>query len=177
MLHWLGHDAAAVLNGGWARWQAEDRPVRHGIEARPPRTFMPQVRPEMIADVGEVNIRRQDTAYRVIDSRAENRYRGEGETLDPVAGHIPGAVCLPFAANVGPDGRFRSPDELRARFEPLLAARSPEQAIFYCGSGVTAAHNLLAMEYAGLPGARLYPGSWSEWITDADRPVAIGPEA
>jgi thiosulfate/3-mercaptopyruvate sulfurtransferase len=128
----------------------------------------------MIADVAEVDALRQDAAYQVIDSRAESRYRGEGETLDPVAGHIPGAICSPYPLNLGPDGRFLPPNELRARLESTLGDHAPEKTVFYCGSGVTAAHNILAMEYAGLSGARLYPGSWSEWITDPTRPVATG---
>jgi thiosulfate/3-mercaptopyruvate sulfurtransferase len=175
MLRWLGHEAVAVLDGGMTRWQTEGRPVKRGTETRPARIFTPEIHSEMVVSVDEVNALRQQDAYRVVDSRAANRYRGEDETLDPVAGHIPGAVCAPFGANVGPDGRFLAADEIRARLEDVLAGRDPSQAIFYCGSGVTAAHNVLAMEYAGLSGARLYAGSWSEWITDPDRPVATGP--
>ena len=175
MLRWLGHEAVAVLDGGIARWQAEGRPVKRGTETRAARTFTPEIHSEMVASADEVNAVRQQAEYRVVDSRAANRYRGEDETLDPVAGHIPGAVCSPFGANVGPDGRFLPADEIRVRLEDVLAGRDPSQTIFYCGSGVTAAHNVLAMEYAGLSGSRLYAGSWSEWITDPDRPVATGP--
>ena len=105
----------------------------------------------------------------LVDARDAARYRGEREPLDPVAGHIPGARSRPFQENLRENGRFRPPEELRARFESL---GPPEKQVHYCGSGVTGAHNLLAMEVAGLPGARLYPGSWSHWITDPDRPVA-----
>jgi len=115
-----------------------------------------------------------DPAWRLLDARAPARYRGEQEPIDPVAGHIPGAVNAPFAENLTPEGTFRPPEQLRQRFEALLGDVPPERVICYCGSGVTAAHNLLAMAHAGLPGARLYAGSWSEWIADPRRPVARG---
>jgi thiosulfate/3-mercaptopyruvate sulfurtransferase len=119
-------------------------------------------------------IRLDDPAVCVLDARSADRYRGENETIDPVAGRIAGAVSAPYADNLGPDGRFLPPEELRSRYQELLAEASPAQAVVYCGSGVTAAHNLLAMAQAGLPQARLYPGSWSEWITNPERPRAVG---
>lgn len=174
MLRWLGHDAVAVLDGGYPAWQRDDFPTRGGEEARPPRVFVPQPRREWIAGVDEVNARRADPAYRLLDARAAERYRGEREPLDPVAGHIPGAISAPFADNLDADGCFLPPDALRVRFDALLGDAPPERAICYCGSGVTAAHNLLSLAHAGLDGARLYPGSWSHWITDPERPVAVG---
>ncbi len=176
LLGWLGHDAVAVLDGGWPRWVREGRPVRGGIETRPPRTFVPHLRPEQVATADEVLRHLHDPAWRLLDARAPERYRGELEPIDPVAGHIPGAVNAPFAENLTPEGTFRPPEQLRQRFEALLGDVPPERVICYCGSGVTAAHNLLAMAHAGLPGARLYAGSWSEWITDPRRPVARGDE-
>jgi thiosulfate/3-mercaptopyruvate sulfurtransferase len=110
----------------------------------------------------------------LVDARAANRYRGEGETIDPVAGHVPGAVNLPFAGNLAEDGRFSNPAVLRQRLEAVLGGVPPDRAVFMCGSGVTACHDLLAMELAGMKGARLYAGSWSEWIRDPARPVAKG---
>jgi thiosulfate/3-mercaptopyruvate sulfurtransferase len=114
---------------------------------------------------------RTNPAYRLFDSRSADRYRGENETVDPVAGHIPGALNAPYAENVGPDGLFRPADELRQRFHALLGETPTQNTVFYCGSGVTATHNLLALAHAGLGDARLYAGSWSEWITDPLRPV------
>ena len=115
-----------------------------------------------------------DASAPLIDARAGERYRGEVEPLDPVAGHIPGAVCAAFEENLTPDGTFKSREELRQRFRAILGDTPAEQSVSYCGSGVTACHNLLAMEHAGLGGGRLYAGSWSHWVTDPDRPVERG---
>lgn len=174
LCRWLGHDHVAVLDGGWSAWHREGRPVREGVESRPERTFSYVLRPEMVVDAATVEQRRQDPAYKVLDARAADRFRGENETIDPVAGHIPGAISAPFEENLAPDGRFLSIGELRRRFEALLGDVPPERAISYCGSGVTGSHNVLAMAHAGLNGAKLYAGSWSEWITDPRRPVATG---
>ena len=174
MLRWMGHDAVAVLDGGFPAWQRLGLPTRPGDETRPPRRFVPHPRPAWIAEVDTVDARRSDPAYRLVDARAAVRYRGEQEPIDPVAGHIPGAVSAPFAENLDADGCFLPPEALRARFEALLAGVPPERAICYCGSGVTAAHNLLALTHAGLGNALLYPGSWSHWITDQERAVAVG---
>ena len=171
MLRWLGHSAVAVLNGGWRLWQKEGRLVRAGVEKNPPGGFQPSPRPELLISAGQVEKLRLDPTYRVLDSRSVERFRGENETIDPVAGHIPGAVSAPFAVNLQPDGRFRSKESLRSRFKRVMGDVPAEKGIFYCGSGVTAAHNILALEYAGLGEARLYAGSWSEWITDPNRPV------
>lgn len=176
LARWLGHSQVAVLNGGWQQWLKEERPVTQAVPARATRAFPMLATLEgawmPIADLLEL-VRGRKRGV-LLDARAAGRFRGEGETIDPVAGHIPGAVSAPFAENIAADGRFKSPAELRRRFEPLLSGLRPNQAVFMCGSGVTACHNLLAMEAAGLKGARLYAGSWSEWIRDPTRPVARG---
>lgn len=174
MLRWQGHDAVAVLDGGWVQWQREDRPVAKGIQERAPRPFTPRPRPELLVSAEEAG--RASPEVPLLDARAAERYRGEHEPIDPVAGHIPGALCAPFSQNLTTEGRFRTPDELRARFEPMLGDAPADRAVCYCGSGVTGAHNVLAMEHTGLKGARLYAGSWSEWITDPSRAIATGDE-
>ena len=173
LLRWLGHDEVAVLDGGWQEWQRHGHPVRGGVESAQPRTFVPHPREDWVASAGEVNALRKDPGFLLVDSRAADRYRGENETIDPVAGHIPGAVNVPYAGNLEENGRFRSRKALRERFDDVLQQIPPDHVIFYCGSGVTAAHNLLALSYAGFGGARLYVGSWSEWIIDPSRPVAV----
>ena len=173
-LRYLGHAAVAVLDGGWVRWRAAGLPARVGVEERHRRQFVADVQPHMLASVDDVQAARFDPAYRLFDSRSPDRYHGENETIDPVAGHIPGAISAPFAENLGEDGLFLPQQALRARFEKLLQGVAPEQAIFYCGSGVTAGHNLVAMAHSGLGIPPLYLGSWSEWITDPSRPVAVG---
>jgi len=172
MLRYLGHEAAAVLDGGMAKWVAEGRPTRSGEEPRPPAVFSGVPREAMRVRAEEVERVRADPAYRLIDARAPERYRGEAEPLDPVAGHIPGALNLYNLSNVNADGTFLAPEILRVRFLALLGDVPSSNAITYCGSGVAAAHDILAMEIAGLSGAKLYVGSWSEWCADPARPVA-----
>jgi len=172
MLRWLGHEAVAVLNGGWQQWLDGGLPERGGRERRVARTFKPQLQAQLLVDTGSVAARSETRPELLFDSRTADRYRGENETIDPVAGHIPGAVNAPYPENVGPDGLFLARETLRARFAALLAEGPVEQTAFYCGSGVTAAHNLLAMAHAGLGDGRLYAGSWSEWIAAGTRPVA-----
>jgi thiosulfate/3-mercaptopyruvate sulfurtransferase len=172
MLRWVGHEAVALLDGGWARWQAEGRPAVSGLESNPPRIFKPHVRPELVLTVEEVEQIRTDPAYRLLDARSADRFRGQNETLDPVAGHIPGAVSFPFADNLEAGQTFLGVEALKARLAAVLGDTPAERTVFYCGSGVTAAHNVLAMLHAGLGEAKMYPGSWSEWITDPSRPVA-----
>jgi thiosulfate/3-mercaptopyruvate sulfurtransferase len=174
LLRWLGHDAVAVLDGGWQAWQAQGQPVRGGPEARPPREFAAQPRTEWVVSADDVERLRNDPAYRVVDSRTRERYLGDHEPIDPVAGRIPGAVCAPYLENLDATGRFQSSEALRARFAALLKDIPAERVVFYCGSGVTAAHNLLALAHAGLGDGRLYAGSWSEWITDPTRPIGRG---
>lgn len=173
MLRWVGHEKVAVLNGGWTNWHKEGLPSRSGIEFRRPRIFVPHHRPGLVADTELVNRMRTDPKAIVLDSRSADRYRGENETIDPIAGHIPGAKSAPYQENLDSEDKFRSEQTLRKRFEQLLGDIPAERAVFYCGSGVTAAHNVLAVAHAGLGIAKLYPGSWSKWITDSDRPVAI----
>jgi thiosulfate/3-mercaptopyruvate sulfurtransferase len=165
-IRWLGHAAVAVLDGGLAAWTG---PLTRDVPAPGPGNFT--IRPSLTRTVDAAELlQRLHAADRegrpdLIDARARPRFEGREEPIDPVAGHIPGAACLPFQENLGPDGRFRSPAELAARF-----AGHGGDTISYCGSGVTAAHNILAMRVAGLPEPTLYPGSWSEWIRDPSRP-------
>jgi thiosulfate/3-mercaptopyruvate sulfurtransferase len=171
MLRWMGHDGAAVLDGGLAKWLAEGRPTRAGRERRETHAFQAKVRSEMVANASEVAALLNRKDARLIDGRAPERFRGENETLDKKAGHIPGAANHFFKWNVRDDNTFRPGSEIRARIGQALGGVPPEDAVCYCGSGVTACHNLLAMERAGLTGARLYPGSWSEWSSDPSRPT------
>ncbi|MBO8163214.1 MAG: sulfurtransferase [Brevibacillus sp.] len=169
LLRYLGHDRAAVLDGGWQSWQRKGLPVSAEIVKRPPRRFVPRLRPDMLVGVEEVLQRTPKTA--LIDSRAKERYSGQLETIDPKAGHIPGALHYFFKENLNSDGTLRPAAELRERFSPL--ARQ-EELIVYCGSGVTACVNLLALHMAGRPDARLYIGSWSDWCSYPHLPVATG---
>ncbi len=173
LLHWLGHDAAAVLDGGFDRWRAEGRPVTSAIPTPRPATFVSKS-PTPIASADEILHHLDDDTLLVVDARAAERYRGEVEPIDPIAGHIPGARNRPYTQNLTPEGSFKPAPELRSEFETLLGGRSAASVVHQCGSGVTACHNALAMTIAGLPGSRLYPGSWSEWVADAARPVARG---
>ncbi len=175
-LWWLlrayGHESVRVLDGGLAAWETEGRPVSVGVEERLPTTFTGKYRSDWAVEANELLSRWMNAPDRVIiDARAPERYRGEVEPIDPVAGRVPGARNQPYKANVDAAGRFLSPDALRARYQELLGGLTPEQAVTYCGSGVSGAHDVLAMEIAGLPGAKLYPGSWSEWCADPACPV------
>lgn len=176
MLRWLGHEAVAVLDGGWQAWLDAGYAVRSGVETAPSRTFVPAPQDGWVATTAEVESQRHEENFLLIDSRAAERYRGENETIDPVAGHIPGAINLPYAGNLDEDGNFRGREALRAQFESVLRETPSDHVTFYCGSGVSAAHNILAMAHAGLELPRLYVGSWSEWITDRSRPVNVGNE-
>ncbi len=172
MLRWLGHDAVAVLDGGFSAWVAEGGPVTDGVTQLALGDFTPQPRRDLLTTASELAAP-QSIARKLFDARAPERYRGDVEPIDPVAGHIPGADNLPFADNLR-DGRFRPAGELRERFATALDGTAPEQAVVYCGSGVTACHDVLAFAHAGLPLPRLYAGSWSEWITDPARPTRKG---
>jgi thiosulfate/3-mercaptopyruvate sulfurtransferase len=173
MLRWVGHEAVAVLDGGLPAWQAQGGGL--STERASGSQGNITLRPSIVTSVtvDEVVANLASRARIVIDARAPDRFRGENETLDPVGGHIPGARNRFFKDNLQPDGRFKPAEQLRAEFGPLIG--SPETSIMQCGSGATACHNLLAMEVAGLSGAGLYPGSWSEWCADSSRPVATGP--
>jgi len=175
LLRYAGHRAAAVLDGGFAKWVAEGRPARSGPETRARATFQPSFDRGLALTVDEVARRSQDGHTLLVDARAAERFEGRSETIDKVAGHIPGARNRFFRDNLAPDGTMLPPDVLRAAFTGVLDGRAPRDAVMYCGSGVTACHNLLAMEHAGLPGSALYTGSWSEWSSDPARPIETGP--
>jgi thiosulfate/3-mercaptopyruvate sulfurtransferase len=173
MLRWLGFEAVAVLDGGFAKWKAEGRPVSSEPVTPVPASFrIKRVTPTVNA-TGIMNALPRH-ALVLIDARAPERYRGETEPFDPVAGHIPGARNRPASQNLNADGTFKHAAFLRAEFGAVLGDDSPELVVHQCGSGVTACHNILAMEIAGMHGTRLYPGSWSEWVSSPDRPVAVG---
>jgi thiosulfate/3-mercaptopyruvate sulfurtransferase len=172
LLRFLGHNAAAILDGGLPAWQQAGYPLASGAESRPQASFRPEPNWDMLVTSADVERLRIDPAYRLIDARAAERFRGDSEPIDPVAGHIPGAVNRFHGENLSSDGSFLSAGELRRQFNDLLGSLPPANAVVYCGSGVTSCHHLVAMEHAGLPGARLYLGSWSEWITDRKRPVS-----
>jgi thiosulfate/3-mercaptopyruvate sulfurtransferase len=172
LLRFLGHPQAAVLDGGFQKWQREGYPTASGVESQPAATFTPQPDWSLLVDAADVERIRQDPTYRLVDARSAERYRGEREPIDPIAGHIPGALNRFHGMNLSPEGVFLSPDTLRVQFAGLLENTSPQNVVVYCGSGVTSIHHILAMELAGLPGARLYIGSWSEWIRDSRRPIA-----
>ncbi|HSC87401.1 MAG TPA: sulfurtransferase [Polyangiaceae bacterium] len=174
LCRFLGHGDVWVLDGGVNEWVKGGRPLQVEVPSGRPRDFSTlYLHPESIVAADEVESMVENPDARLFDARSAERFRGENETIDPVAGHIPGARSLPFADSLE-GGRFRSPEQLRARFEAALAGRSSEEAVAYCGSGITACHLILAAEHAGLPGIRLYPGSWSEWIVEPSRPVATG---
>ena len=172
LLKWAGHDAAAVLDGGLAAWKAAGFPCGAGTESRPVSRFVAAFRPEMAVDARHVLSVLNDPAWVVLDARAADRYHGQNETLDPVAGHVAGAVSAPYAAGLRPDGAFKPKAELKAVYGAAMAGHDAAHAILYCGSGVTATHGILACAHAGLGVPRLYAGSWSEWITDPSRPTA-----
>ncbi|MYM34184.1 sulfurtransferase [Duganella sp. FT94W] len=172
LLRWVGHPAVAVLDGGLVAWQAAGLPMVTHAERRTPGAISERASLVSTVAVDDVLANLSTHARTVVDARAADRYRGENETIDPVGGHIPGAKNRFFKDNLTPDGRFKDAAQLKAEFAPLFD--EPSQAIMQCGSGVTACHNLLALEVAGLPGAALYPGSWSEWVGDPNRPVATG---
>jgi thiosulfate/3-mercaptopyruvate sulfurtransferase len=178
MARWIGHEHVAVLDGGLKAWEragfpvtAEPGAVRPAgrLSARPPLSIL--------VDADTVSAASANASRVLIDARAADRFRGENETVDPVAGHVPGSLNRPWNLNLREDGRFKPAPFLRAEFEALLDGRHASDVINSCGSGVSACHNILAMTHAGLTGAALYGGSWSEWVADPDRPVATGPQA
>jgi thiosulfate/3-mercaptopyruvate sulfurtransferase len=174
LLRWLGHDAVAVLDGGFARWLAEGRGTTAGPEHRRASEFHGAPREDMVVSADQVTALIGMRDWRLVDARAPERYRGDVEPIDRVAGHIPGAVNHPFKSNLTDAGAFRSAGELRETLGSSAAGLPPDRIVCYCGSGVTACHNLLALEHAGLRGAKLYPGSWSEWSSDPSRPIERG---
>ena len=169
LLRWLGHNNVAILNGGWPAWDIENNPIETGESTREPRVFILVEQPQYIVDAEFVEKVRLDPDYLLVDARAAERYWGINETTDPIAGHIPGAVTAPYAGNLDDQGFFLKTEMLKERFDILLEGIPAENVIFYCGSGVTASHNIVAMIEAGYEMPKLYPGSWSEWITDPSR--------
>ncbi|MDO9145633.1 sulfurtransferase [Rhodoferax sp.] len=175
MLKWLGHEAVAVLDGGLQAWVAAGGAVEAGIKQAQPAGSYPLSAPKAVLASTEMVLNQLGRpGQTILDARAAPRFRGEVEPLDPVAGHIPGALNRLFSDNIGPDGRFKPAAQLRAEFDALLAGRDPASVVHHCGSGVSALPNLIAMEVAGLGRAALYAGSWSEWCSDRSRPVARG---
>lgn len=172
MLRWLGHQGVAVLDGGWQAWLAAGQPVTAVVPAPTPRRFTGSAKDSAV-DANYVLAHLHSRDMVLIDARANDRYHGQNETIDPVGGHIPGAVNRFFKDNLTPQGVFKSADQLRKEFGALLGKAKPGEVVSQCGSGVTACHNLLAMEIAALKGARLYAGSWSEWIADPARPRSV----
>lgn len=172
LLRALGHEKVAVLDGGWARWTALGLPVDSQHRAAAPVRYVATFDNSRLLDAEAVQAG-LDNGELLLDARAADRFRGENEMFDRVAGHVPGARNRPYAQNLA-DGRLKTPMQLADEFRGLLGAHTPEQVMVMCGSGVTACHHLLAMERAGLRGARLFTGSWSGWISDPARPVAIG---
>ena len=171
LMRWLGHSRVAVLDGGWQAWNAAGQPVAKEVPT-PKRGKFSGKPDNSRVDAQYVSQRLKTADMVLIDARSTDRFHGDNETIDPIAGHIPGAVNRFFKNNLDAKGQFKSPDELRAAFKPLIGSTSAEKVIHQCGSGITACHNLLAMEVAGIKGSRLYAGSWSEWIADPSRPIA-----
>jgi thiosulfate/3-mercaptopyruvate sulfurtransferase len=179
LLRWLGHTSVAVLDGGLKAWTAAGGTLEAGAEeplkaAPAGGPVLPRADSAAVIDTAGIPAFLSDDANMLVDARAAERYAGSVEPIDPVAGHIAGAVNHPFSANLAPDGRFLPAAELRRRWEARLAGRAAAHVAVMCGSGVTACHNLLSLEVAGLHGAKLYAGSWSEWIKDRNRPIARG---
>lgn len=175
LLRWMGHAEVALLDGGLPAWVAAGHSLSTAAPAPRPAVFRGTPGQMPVIEAPEIERRLDDPGLRLLDARLPARYRGDEEPIDPVAGHVPGAINQPFQLNLTPDGRFRTPDELRELFAPHVAG-APHEIAVMCGSGVTACHDLFALERAGLGTARLYPGSWSEWIRTPSRPVARGPQ-
>lgn len=174
MLRWMGQDAVALLDGGLPKWQRENRSIVADVPQVTPKQFVPNLRNDMLVGTEAVLMASQAQTGLILDARAEMRFIGEIEPLDPVAGHVPHAVNLPFDDNLSMAGNMMTAEELREQYSDLLAGKPPAQVIHMCGSGVTACHNILAMEIAGMTGSKLYAGSWSEWVADPSHPVAKG---
>jgi thiosulfate/3-mercaptopyruvate sulfurtransferase len=172
LCRWIGHDACAILNGGFAAWTAAGYPATSTPPTPRAGTMVARLRPELVIDAAYVHGHLDDPKMQLVDARAADRFAGQNETVDPVAGHIPGARNRFFKDNFAADGRFKSPEELASAFRALGRT---ESIVHQCGSGVSGAVNMLAAEIAGLHGTRLYPGSWSEWIADPAHPIATGP--
>jgi thiosulfate/3-mercaptopyruvate sulfurtransferase len=174
MARWIGIRNVAVLDGGITAWRAAGLPLASTVRKPRPRDLTVNLAANVSVDGAVLDDLRRRPGTLLVDARGADRFAGRNETIDPVAGHVPGARNMPFGGNLGSDGKFLPPEKLRQRWATLLGAQPPSSLIAMCGSGVTACQNLLALEHAGLGGARLYAGSWSEWIRDPRRPVATG---
>jgi len=174
LLKYYGHEDVAMLNGNLPQWMAEGRALEKGETRIPRGDFVGQPKSSMVISTADVKAMLGSKEHILIDSRSPERYRGDVEPIDKVAGHIPGAINRFFGNNLDAAGLFKSPETLKAEFMQLLGGIKPEEAVVYCGSGPTSCHNLIAMAYAGLPLARDYAGSWSEWIRDPSNPVEKG---
>ena len=172
MLRWLGHDRVALLDGGFPIWEKEGRPLSKETPQPRKGNFVPRPHLGETVDVHFVERHREDPAVKLIDARAAERFKGLQEPIDPVAGHIPGAVNRFWQKNLLPDGTFKKPEQLRRELEEFLGATPADRTVHMCGSGVTACHNMFALALAGMPTGKLYPGSWSEWCADPARPIA-----
>ncbi len=171
LLRWLGHQAVAILDGGWQQWMNKGFLVQNGNETRQEREFIPHPRNDLIVTTEQVDAIRKNPHFRLLDARSDDRFRGRNEVIDPIPGHIPGAVSAAYAGNLNTDGTFRSNKLLESRYKKIVGDVPIENVVCYCGSGVTATHDILAMMIAGMGEARLYAGSYSEWITDPKRSV------
>ncbi|MGW8248683.1 MAG: sulfurtransferase [Acidiferrobacterales bacterium] len=174
LLKWLGHENVALLDGVLPKWIREKRPLTADLPDIVPTTFTAQINEAMWVSAEDLQLALERGEVVLLDARAEERYSGEVEPLDKVAGHVPGAINLPWEDNLDLGGNLLPAEELRELYQEKIGEKSASQVVNMCGSGVTACHNILAMEHAGLIGTRLYAGSWSEWITDSSRPVATG---
>ena len=174
LLRYMGHEPAAVLDGGWTKWLREGRAARGGDETIAPGRFTGQPREHMRLTVEQVEAKVADGSALLVDARSPERFEGKTEPIDRVPGHIPGAVNHYYKRNMTPEGEMLPAETLRRQFAEVLGDRPPDQTVMYCGSGVSACQNLLALEHAGIPGVPLYVGSWSEWSSDPDRPVQTG---
>ena len=174
MARWIGLTNAHLLDGGIGKWLAEGRALSTEVPVPVPAALRGQADPLMVWGAAEIQAHLTDPAFTLIDARAPERFRGEVEPIDPVAGHIPGAVNRFYKQNLDADLSLRPAEALRQEFLQLIGGKPVESVLHHCGSGVTACMNLFAMEYAGLGGSKLYPGSWSEWVADPSRPVVKG---
>ena len=173
LLRWLGHEKVAVLDGGYLEWKSKDLPITATLPQIDAASFTPHLQKGWIVSADEIPAQQQQGGV-LVDARAAERYRGDVEPIDPIAGHIPGALNYPLTDNINADGMFKDRICLREQINTVISTHGAPEVIHYCGSGVSACHNILAMEHAGLHGSKLYPGSWSEWIRDTQHTIATG---
>lgn len=174
LMRWMGHTRVAVLDGGLQKWTESGQPLSQEEASYSKGDFSGRANLDWVIDINSVCTELDADNITLIDARAADRFTGKDQKTDPVPGHVPGAINLPFGGNLTKQGVFEAPQVIRKRFESLVEAKSVDQVVNMCGSGVTACHNLLALEIAGFPPSKLFVGSWSQWIRDTSRPVAIG---